>query len=69
MGSTAIQSLDALEQRYRAEASDAPLQSDERTEWVGTCLEIAGLPLLVGEGELEEIIEGEESSKQLYLPG
>jgi len=57
MSSAAIQSLDALEQRFLENALDAPLQSDERMEWVGTCLGIAGTPLLVGEGELEEIIE------------
>lgn len=57
MNSQAIQSLDALEQRFRKEALAAPLHAEERMEWVGTCLGIAGSPLLVGEGELEEIIE------------
>lgn len=66
MGSLAIQSLDALEQRYRAEALDAPLQGNERMEWVGTCLGVAGLAVLVGEGELEEIIE---TPNVMSIPG
>lgn len=57
MGSLAIQSLDALEQHYRAAAPSVPGQGVERMQWVGTCLGIAGLPILIGEGELEEIIE------------
>ncbi len=57
MSSLAIQTLDALEQRCREEAAAAPLPAEEKAEWVGTCLGIAGTPLLVGEGELEEIIE------------
>lgn len=66
MGSLAIQSLDVLEQRYRTEALDAPSQGDERMEWVGTCLEIAGVPVLIGEGELEEIIE---TPNVMSIPG
>ena len=66
MGSLAVQTLDALEQRYQAEALDAPRQGDERMEWVGTCLGIAGLPLLIGEGELEEIIE---TPNVMSIPG
>jgi len=55
--SLAIESLDALEQRFREEALEAPLHADERVQWVGTCLGIAGTPVLIGEGELEELIE------------
>lgn len=66
MSSLAIQSLDALEQRYQKEALAAPLQVDERMEWVGTCLGIAGLPVLIGEGELEEIIE---TPNVMSIPG
>lgn len=57
MTSLAMQSLDALEQRFRAEGVAAPGHAPEAQQWVGTCLGIAGSPLLVGEGELEEIIE------------
>ncbi len=57
MTSLALQALDSLEQRFRNEAVNAPVQLHERMEWVGTCLSVAGMPLLVGEGELEEIIE------------
>lgn len=57
MNSPAIQALDALEQRFREQAVAAPLHADQGPQWVGTCIGIAGTPLLVGEGELEEIIE------------
>lgn len=66
MGSLAIQTLDALEQRYQAEALDTPRQSSERMEWVGTCLGIAGLPVLIAAGELEEIIE---TPNVMSIPG
>ena len=57
MSSPAIQALDALELRFQQEAVEAPVQNLERMEWVGTSLGIDGVPLLIGEGELEEIIE------------
>ena len=66
MGSSAIQSLDALERRFRTEAVEAPVHNLERMEWVGTCLSIAGVPLLIGEGELEEIIE---TPNVMAIPG
>ncbi|MEP5569836.1 MAG: chemotaxis protein CheW, partial [Halioglobus sp.] len=66
MSSSAIQSLDALEQRFRADAVEAPVQNLERMEWVGTCLSIAGVPMLIGEGELEEIIE---TPNVMAIPG
>jgi twitching motility protein PilI len=66
MGSLAIESLDALEQRYRSEALHTPLPGNERMEWVGTCIGIAGLPVLIGEGELEEIIE---TPNVMSIPG
>jgi chemotaxis signal transduction protein len=55
-----------LERRFREEAVEAPVQNLERMEWVGTCLGIAGVPLLVGEGELEEIIE---TPNVMAIPG
>ncbi len=57
MISTAIQSLDELERRYRASAPELPQQRPEPMQWVGTCLGIAGIPVLLGAGEFEEIIE------------
>lgn len=66
MSSLAIQSLDALEQRFREEAVEAPTQNHERMEWVGTCLGIAGAPVLIGGGELEEIIE---TPNVMAIPG
>lgn len=64
--SLAIRSLDALQQRYRAEAVAAPVRPQERRKWVGTCLGIAGASLLVAEGELEEIIE---TPSVMAIPG
>jgi twitching motility protein PilI len=66
MASSALQSLDALEQRFLNEAVEAPVQNYERMEWVGTCLSIAGVPLLIGEGELEVIIE---TPNVMAIPG
>ena len=66
MTSLALQSLDTLDQRFRKEAVSAPVQVLERMEWVGSCLEIAGASVLVGEGELEEIIE---TPNVMAIPG
>ncbi|TDG15029.1 hypothetical protein E2F43_01955 [Seongchinamella unica] len=66
MSSSAIQALDALERRFLEEALEAPVQNLERMKWVGTCLGIAGVPLLIGEGELEEIIE---TPNVMSIPG
>lgn len=66
MGTSALRSLDALERRYRAESVAAPVQNHERMLWVGTCVSIAGVPLLIGEGELEEIIE---TPRVMAIPG
>lgn len=66
MTATAIQSLDALEQRFRADAIEAPEPDPEPMKWVGTCLSIAGVPLLIGEGELEGIIE---TPNVMAIPG
>ena len=66
MSSPAIQALDALQHRFRQEAVEAPAQNLESMKWVGTCLSIAGVPLLIGEGELEEIIE---TPNVMTIPG
>ncbi len=57
MTSQAIQALDALEQRFQERGVEAPGHAAESMQWVGTCLGIAGTALLIGEGEMEEIIE------------
>ncbi len=66
MNASALSTLDALERRYAAEAVAAPVQVHERNDWVGTSLSIAGVPLLIGEGLLEEIIE---TPKVMAIPG
>ncbi len=57
MAVTALQSLQLLERHYRHEAVSSPEFADPVMRWAGTSLSIAGVPLLVGEGELEEIVE------------
>lgn len=66
MSSLAIQSLDALDRRFREEAVEPPVQNHEKMVWVGTCLSIAGMPVLIGEGELEVIIE---TPNVMTIPG
>lgn len=57
MAITALQSLELLERSYAFEGVQAPVFENDVVRWVGTSLGIAGVPLLVGAGELEEIIE------------
>lgn len=57
MAITALQSLELLERSYAYEGVQAPVFENDIVRWVGTSLSIAGVPLLVGAGELEEIIE------------
>lgn len=57
MAITALQSLQLLDRHYRHAAVAAPVSSEISMQWAGTALSIAGVPLLLGEGELEEIIE------------
>jgi twitching motility protein PilI len=57
MTATAIQSLRSLERIYAREAIEPPEPDKRVMLWVGTSLSIAGVPLLVGEGEIDEIIE------------
>ncbi len=64
--SALLRSFDALERRYAAEAVTPPERAPQDELWVGTCLGIAGVPLLVGEGEMEEIIE---TPKVTAIPG
>lgn len=55
--SQAIDALNDLQQRFAAAAVAPPDQQDHVMYWTGTALAIAGIPLLVGEGELDEIID------------
>jgi twitching motility protein PilI len=57
MNSAALDSLEELERLYRDHALVPPSVVDEGSKWVGTSLGIADMPLLVAEGDIEEIIE------------
>jgi twitching motility protein PilI len=57
MSVSALDSLQLLERSYRYDAVKPPVADNDYVRWVGTSLSIAGVPLLVGEGELQEIIE------------
>jgi twitching motility protein PilI len=57
MAISAAQALELLERSYAYDAVQAPAIANEQILWVGTSLSIAGTPLLIGEGELDEIIE------------
>lgn len=57
MTSRALQSLELLQRSYEYDAVATPELAAAPMCWVGTSLGIAGVPLLVGEGELDEIIE------------
>ena len=57
MHSSILNSFDQLEQSYALQAVPSPVLENNEMFWVGTALSVAGVPLLIGEGELEEIIE------------
>ncbi len=57
MAGAVMQFLRGLEQRWSREAMPPPDYEDNVMFWVGTSLSIAGVKLLIGEGELEEVIE------------
>lgn len=46
-----------LEQAYAANGVASPALASLPMSWVGTSLGVAGTPLLVGEGEIDEIVE------------
>lgn len=67
MAISALQSLELIERLHAYDGVTPPAKVDEaRMYWVGTLLGIAGVPLLVGEGELQEIIETPETTS---IPG
>ncbi|MEM9255768.1 MAG: chemotaxis protein CheW [Pseudomonadota bacterium] len=57
MAISSLQSIELIERLHAYDGVKVPVVEDQRMRWVGTSLSIAGVPLLVGEGELEEIIE------------
>ena len=57
MPALTLQSLDLLEQDYAQQAIAPPVFEHTEMFWVGTSLGVAGVSLLLGEGELEEVIE------------
>jgi twitching motility protein PilI len=54
---SAMQALQDLQQRFARRDSVPTAEVDQCIYWAGTALGMAGVPLLVGEGELDEIIE------------
>lgn len=56
-GSAAIEALRDLERHYERAATPRPAPDEHVMLWVGTHLGIAGVSVLVGAGELDEIIE------------
>ncbi len=56
MNVSALQSLEVLERLYAYDSVPSPALPEVAETWVGTSLGIAGVPLLIGAGELEEII-------------
>ncbi len=63
---SAVMALDLLQRSYTFDAIEAPAVEPEALRWVGTSLGIAGVPLLIGEHEIEEIIE---TPKVTPIPG
>ena len=57
MSSAALDNLQQLEQRFAANGVTPPVADDDYVRWGGTSLSVAGVPLWIGEGELQEIIE------------
>lgn len=57
MSISALQSLDLIERLHAYDSVSAPSVEEKHLRWVGTSLSIAGQPLLVECGELQEIVE------------
>jgi len=57
MSVSALQALDSLERAQVRSGMVSPTVTDACMTWLGTSLAIAGLPVLVGEGEMDEIVE------------
>lgn len=57
MALTAIKTLQLLDRMYAYDAIASPSIYKEELLWTGTAISIAGVPLLIGEGQIIEIIE------------
>jgi twitching motility protein PilI len=57
MSISALQSLELIERLHAYDSVLAPELEGRPASWVGTSLGIAGVPVLIGAGELEEVIE------------
>tara|TARA_R110001599_G_scaffold353188_1_gene590611 strand:- start:48045 stop:48611 length:567 start_codon:yes stop_codon:yes gene_type:complete len=57
MSSNARRAVAMLEQDYTDNVVDSPALASAPMTWMGTSLSIAGVPLLVGSGEIDEIVE------------
>ncbi|GAB5451374.1 MAG: hypothetical protein Hals2KO_17020 [Halioglobus sp.] len=57
MTGSALQSLELIERLHAEVGVEAPRPAEHSLRWIGTWIGIAGVPLLVGEGEIEEIVE------------
>jgi len=57
MSSQALQAVCQLEQAQVDNGVDSPSLAAAPVTWMGTSLAIAGIPLLVGEGQIDEIVE------------
>ncbi len=57
MSASALSEFRQLERHYARSAAPSPARDKYVMFWVGTHLSIAGVPLLVGSAELDEIIE------------
>ena len=66
MAISALQSLELIERLHAYDSVLPPALDEETLRWVGTSLGIADVPVLIGEGELEEIIETPAMTK---IPG
>lgn len=57
MNISALQSLELIEKLHAYDSVAAPQVEEEHLRWVGTSLSIAGQPVLIECGEIEEIVE------------
>jgi twitching motility protein PilI len=57
MSSLAHKAVALLEEAYAEHGVASPRLARAPMTWIGTSLGIAGVPLLVGEGEIDEIVE------------
>ena len=57
MNLSAQQALETMQRSYAHDAVSIPAPQEQVTYWVGTHLGIAGIDVLIGEGEIDEIIE------------